>query len=57
MMPKTDTQISCRMTTEFKKRLEEQAEKERRSVSNLILKVLEAYLDQAEEENKTAPGQ
>ena len=50
MTPKTDTQISCRMTSEFKKRLEDQAERERRSVSNLILKVLEAYLDQAEAE-------
>lgn len=51
MTPKTDAQISCRTTQEFKKRLEEQAAKERRSVSNLILKVMEEYLDNAEQEN------
>ncbi len=49
MVPKTDTQISCRMTREFKERLERQAEKERRSVSNLILKVMEEYLDREEQ--------
>ncbi len=51
MTSKTDTQISCRMTKAFKERLERQAEKERRSVSNLILKVMEEYLDRAEQEN------
>lgn len=51
MTAKTDTQISCRMTKEFKKRLEDQAAKERRSVSNLILKVMEAYLDDVEKDN------
>ena len=44
-MAKTDTQISMRVTNEFKTRLEQQAEKERRSVSNLIIKVMEEYLD------------
>ena len=44
-MEKTDTQISVRITSEFKARLERQAEKERRSVSNLIIKVMEEYLD------------
>ena len=44
-MAKTDTQISVRITNEFKARLACQAEKERRSVSNLIIKVMEEYLD------------
>ena len=48
-MEKTDTQISVRITSEFKARLERQAEKERRSVSNLIIKVMEEYLDSQEE--------
>lgn len=43
-MAKTDTQISLRVTSQFKARLERQAERERRSVSNLILKVMEEYL-------------
>jgi len=49
-MAKTDTQISFRVTTEFKEALEARAQKERRSVSNLILKVLEEYLES--EDNK-----
>ena len=44
-MSKTDTQIGFRVTNEFKARLEAQARRERRPVSNLILKVLEDYLD------------
>ena len=44
-MAKTDTQISIRMTSDFKKQLEVQAEKERRSVANLVLKVMEEYLE------------
>ena len=44
-MAKTDTQISIRMTSEFKIKLEEQAKKERRSVANLVLKVMEDYLE------------
>ncbi len=47
-MEKTDTQVSFRTTTKFKARLEAQAKRERRAVSNLILKVLEEYLDAAE---------
>ena len=47
-MSKTETQISCRTTWEFKNRLEAQAARERRSVSNLILKVMEEYLDSVE---------
>ena len=44
-MAKTDTQIGVRVTSEFKEQLEKQAQKERRSVSNLIIKVMEDYLD------------
>ena len=51
-MAKTETQISIRMTNEFKARLEAQAQKERRSVSNLILKVMEEYLEQQEGKNE-----
>ena len=51
-MDKTDTQIGFRTTSEFKARLEAQAQRERRPVSSLILKVLEEYLDQAEAQNK-----
>ncbi len=47
-MAKTDVIITMRATSEFKARLEAQAEKERRSVSNLILKVMEEYLEQHE---------
>lgn len=47
-MAKTDTQVSFRVTTEFKEKLEVQAQKERRSVSNLIIKVLEEYLEEHE---------
>ena len=52
-MEKTDTQISVRITSEFKARLERQAEKERRSVSNLIIKVMEEYLDSQEEPSES----
>lgn len=49
-MAKTDTQIGVRVTSEFKAKLEAQARKERRSVSNLILKVMEEYLEAQKEE-------
>ena len=52
-MAKTDTQISVRITNELKARLERQAEKERRSVSNLIIKVMEEYLDSQEEPSES----
>lgn len=48
-MAKTDAQIGLRVTKEFKEQLEAQAQKERRSVSNLILKVMEDYLEQQKE--------
>lgn len=45
---KTDTQICFRATSEFKARLEAQAKREHRPLSNLITKVLEEYLEQVE---------
>ena len=50
-MAKTDAQIGIRVTSEFKAKLEAQARKERRSVSNLILKVMEEYLESQKEES------
>lgn len=47
-MAKTDVQIGIRVTSDFKKALEAQARKERRSVSNLIIKVMEEYLAEKE---------
>ncbi len=47
-MAKTDTQIGIRVTSEFKARLEAQAEKEHRPVANLVKLVLEEYLERAE---------
>ena len=52
-VPKTDSQIGLRVTSEFKARLEKQAERGRRSVSNLILKVMEGYLEQQEQDSRT----
>lgn len=50
-MAKTNAYIGIRVTDEFKARLERQADKERRSVSNLILKVMEEYLEQQEKQS------
>ena len=47
-MAKTDAYIGIRVTNDFKERIEAQAQKERRSMSNLIVKVLEEYLEQQE---------
>lgn len=47
-MAKTDAIITMRVTSEFKARLEAQAEKEHRSVANLIRLVMEEYLEQQE---------
>ena len=49
-MAKTDAQIGIRVTSEFAARLEAQARKERRSVSNLILKFMEEYLESKQKE-------
>lgn len=48
-MAKTDTQIGIRVTSEFKARLEAQAQREQRPVANLVKKVLEDYLHSVEE--------
>ena len=48
-MAKTNTQIGIRVTSEFKEQLEQQAQKERRTVSNLIIKVMEDYLESQKE--------
>ena len=49
-MAKTDAQIGIRVTKEFKEQLEVQAKKERRTVSNLILKVMEDYIKEQSKE-------
>lgn len=49
-MAKTDAQIGLRVTKEFKEQLEVQAQKERRTVSNLILKVMEDYIKEQSKE-------
>ncbi len=50
-MPKFDSLVSFRAPSAFKQALEAQARKERRSVSNLIIKVMEEYLASHREEN------
>ncbi len=55
-LSKTDAQIGFRVTSEFKARLEAQAQREHRSVSNLILKVMEEYLDAAEPKDPAGSG-
>lgn len=47
-MEKSDVQIGLRVTKEFKARLEAQADREHRKVSNLIVKVMLDYLEQVE---------
>ena len=49
---KTQTQISFRVTNEFKERLEAQAQKERRSVASMVRIVMEDYLTEKENEGK-----
>lgn len=48
MVPKADAQIGIRVTGGWKKRLERRAEQEHRTVSNLIVKVLDVYMEQYE---------
>ena len=50
-MAKKNTQITVRVTSEFKARLEAQAQKDHRSVANLVHKVMEEYL--AKEESRS----
>lgn len=47
-MAKTETQLTFRVTNEFKARLEAQAEKEHRPVANLVRKIVEEYVEQQE---------
>ena len=49
-MDKTETQISFRVTNEFKEQLEAQARKERRSVASMVRIVMEDYLAEKESE-------
>lgn len=49
-MDKGQTQISFRVTNEFKAWLEAQAEKERRSVASMVRIVMEDYLKEKEVE-------
>ena len=51
-MEKTTTQIGLRVTVELKKRIEAQAQKEKRSTSNLIVKIISDYLDEVEKEQE-----
>ena len=51
-MEKKTEQIGIRVTSEFKQRLEAQAERERRNVSNLIFNVLCDYLASVEEKEE-----
>lgn len=49
-MSKTETQVAFRVTNEFKERLEAQAQRERRSVANMVRNVMEDYLKEREKE-------
>lgn len=53
-MAKTDAFIGIRVTSDFKEQIEAQAQKERRSLSNLIVKIIEEYLEQQEKQEKQA---
>ena len=43
-MPKIDAQLGIRVTKDLKSRLEQQARSEKKSVSALIVQVMEEYL-------------
>jgi predicted transcriptional regulator len=47
-MPNKADRLNIRIDDKLKKRLEKQAKKEQRSVSNMILKVMRDYLDDKE---------
>jgi len=47
-MPNKADRLNIRIDDNLKKRLEKQAKKEQRSVSNMILKVMRDYLDDKE---------
>ena len=44
-MPKIDAQLGVRVTKDLKARLTAQARSERKSVSTLVVQVVEAYLE------------
>lgn len=48
-MAKSNAQIGLRLAGDLKERIERQAKKERRSVSSLIIKVMEEYLESRED--------
>ncbi|BDF69081.1 hypothetical protein CE91St41_00620 [Oscillospiraceae bacterium] len=52
--PKANAQIGIRVTSAFKISLARQAEREQRSVSNLVVKVLKDYLSRQEEAEQDA---
>ncbi len=52
-MPKIDAQLGIRVTKDLKTRLEQQARKEMSSVSALIVRVMEEYLEQKGNGKKT----
>lgn len=56
-MSKTDAQIGIRVTSEFKAKVEAQAEREHRNASNLIIKVMTEYLEAVEPKEKEEPTQ
>lgn len=49
-MPKIDAQLGIRVTKDLKARLERQAKREMKSVSALIVGVMETYLAEQREE-------
>lgn len=49
-MAKTETQVTIRVTSNFKERLEMQAQRERRSVASMVRIVMEDYLERKEKE-------
>lgn len=44
-MPKIDAQLGVRVTRDLKARLTAQAKREKKSVSTLVVQVVEAYLE------------
>ena len=51
-MPKIDAQLGIRVTKDLKSRLERQAKREMKSVSALIVGVMEDYLVEQENERQ-----
>ena len=51
-MPKIDAQLGIRVTKDLKSRLERQAKREMKSVSALVVRVMEDYLAARESEEQ-----